>query len=156
MLYSLYSVDPVEEAAVAMWRQNLGVEVEAQVIEELEELLELRHNHELQLFFSGWQADYIDPQNFLEVLFHSQSEDNDSAYSNPEVDAALEKAAVEQDEEVRLRMYQDIEKMILEDLPVAPFYQSTKRHVLVKPYVEGYYLAPIGIHIWKDISIKPH
>jgi len=46
--------------------------------------------------------------------------------------------------------------LILEDLPVVPFYQSTKQHVLVKPYVEGYYLAPIGIHIWKDISIKTH
>jgi ABC-type transport system substrate-binding protein len=156
VLYDLYSLGPVEEAAVAMWRENLGVEVEAQVIEELEEWLERAHRRELQLFFSGWQADFIDPQNFLEVLFHSQSKDNWSAYSNPEVDAALEKAAVEQDEGARLRMYQDIEKMILEDLPVAPFYQSTKRHVLVKPYVEGYYLAPMGIHIWKDISIEPH
>lgn len=44
-----------------MWRENLGVEVEAQIIEELEEMLELRHKRELQLFFSGWYADFIDP-----------------------------------------------------------------------------------------------
>ncbi|TET41670.1 MAG: hypothetical protein E3J66_04970, partial [Dehalococcoidia bacterium] len=156
VFYDLYSLGSTEEAMIGMWQANLGVTVEAQIIEELEEWLEMRHKREFQIFTSGWQADFIDPQNFLEVLFHSQSEDNDSAYSNPEVDAALEKAAVEQDEEARLRMYQDIEKMILEDLPVAPFYQSTKRHVLVKPYVEGYYLAPMGIHIWKDISVKPH
>jgi len=156
VLYDLYSLGPIEEAAVAMWRQNLGVEVEAQIIEESKEWLERAHRHEFQIFFSGWTADFVDPQNFLEVLFHSQSKDNWFAYSNPEVDAALKKAAVERDEEARLRMYQDIEKMILEDLPVAPFYQSNKSHVLVKSYVEGYYLAPIGIHIWKDISIKPH
>jgi ABC-type transport system substrate-binding protein len=68
----------------------------------------------------------------------------------------LEKARVERDEEARLKMYQDIEQMILADLPAVPLYQSTERHVLVKPYVAGYYLAPIGIHTWKDISIKPH
>ncbi|GAI57449.1 unnamed protein product, partial [marine sediment metagenome] len=88
----LNDLGPVEEAAVAMWQQNLGVEVEAQVIEEPKEWLERAHRREFQIFFSGWQADFIDPQNFLEVLFHSQSEDNWSAYSNPEVDAALEKA----------------------------------------------------------------
>jgi len=156
VLYSLYSLSPAEEATVGMLQQNLGVAVEVQIIEEREEWLEMRHNREFQIFLTGWQADYIDPQNFLEILFHSQSEDNDSAYSNAEVDAALEKAAVERDEEARLKMYQDIEKMILEDLPVAPFYQSTKRHVLVKPYVEGYYLTPIGINIWRDLSMKPH
>ena len=156
VLYGLYSIGPVGEAAAAMWQQNLGVKVEAQIIEELEEYHERRHNRELQLFFSGWGADYIDPQNFLEVLFHSESEENVSAYSNPEVDAALEKAAVERDEEARLKIYQDIEKLILEDLPLVPFYQGSKKNVLVKPYVEGFYLAPIGVNIWKDISVKPH
>ena len=156
VFYGLYSLGPTEQAMVGMWQANLGVTVEVQIIEELEEWLELSHNRELPLFVSGWHADYIDPQNFLEILFHSQSEDNISAYSNSEVDAALEKAAVEQDEEARLKMYQDIEKMILKDLPLAPFYQSSMSHVLVKPYVEEYYLAPIGIHIWKYISVKPH
>ncbi|GAI45340.1 unnamed protein product, partial [marine sediment metagenome] len=92
-LYALYSVGPTEEAMVAMWWQNLGVEVEVQVIGELEEWYERSHNREFQLFNSGWRADYIDPQNFLEVLFHSQSDENGFAYSNPEVDAALEKSA---------------------------------------------------------------
>ena len=156
ILYALYSAGPDEEAAVAMWRQNLGVEVEVQVIEELEEWYERSNNREFQLFFGGWRADYIDPQNFLEILFHSQSEENRFAYSNPEVDAALEEAAVELDEETRLKMYQDIEKMILEDLPVVPFYHSWKSHMLVKPYVKGFFLPPIGIKFWREISIEPH
>ncbi len=155
-LYALYSVGPTEEAMVAMWRQNLGVEVEVQVIGEIEEWYERSHNREFQLFNSGWRADYIDPQNFLEVLFHSQSDENGFAYSNPEVDAALEKSAVEQDEAARLVMYQDIEKAILEELPAVPFYHSWKSNILVKSYVEGFYLAPIAVNIWRDISVKPH
>ena len=141
---------------IGMWQANLGVKVEAEIIEELEEWYERIHNREFQLFLSGWQADYIDPQNLLEVVFQSQSEENNFAYSNPEVDAALEEAAVEQDEETRLKMYQDIEKMILEDLPAVPFYQSWKSHVLVKPYVEGYFLTPTDANYWTEIVIKPH
>ncbi|MEE9399959.1 MAG: ABC transporter substrate-binding protein, partial [Dehalococcoidales bacterium] len=156
VLYALYGLGPHEEAAIGMWQMNLGVAVEAQIIEELEEWYERGHHHEFQLFFGGWIADYVDPQNFLEVLFHGKSEENRFAYVNAEVDTALEEAAVERNEEARRRMYQEIEKIILEDLPAVPFYQSWKEHVLVKPYMEGYYLAPIGINIWKDISIKPH
>ena len=157
VFYTLYSLGSTEEAMIGMWQQNLGVKVEAQVIEELEEWYEMAHGREFQLFSSGWQADYIDPQNFLEVFFHSQSEENRFAYANPEVDAALEKAAVERDEETRLKMYQEIEKLILEELPAVPFYQSSKRNRLVKPYVEGFYPLPsIGINFWRDISIKPH
>jgi len=156
VFYDYRSVGDAEEAMIGMWQANLGVTVEAEIIEELEEWYERSHNREFQLFSSGWGADYIDPQNFLEVLFHSQSEENRSAYSNPEVDAALEKAAVELDEEARLKMYQDIEKLILEGLPAVPFYHSWKSHVLVKPYVEGYSLTPIDANYWTEISIKPH
>ena len=156
VLYELYSLGSAEEAMIGMWQQNLGVTVEVEIIEELEEWYERRHQREFQLFSSGWGADYIDPQNFLEVFFHSQSEENLFAYSNPDIDAALEKAAVERDEEARLKMYQEIEKMILDDLPAAPFYQRWKSHVLVKPYVDGYYLTPIGVNKWQEISIKPH
>ena len=156
VFYDLYSLGSAEEAMIGMWQQNLGVTVEVEIIEELEEWHERFRNREFQLFSSGWVADYIDPQNFLEVLFHSESEENHFAYSNPEVDVALEEAAVEPDEETRLKMYQEIEKLILGELPAVPFYHSWKNHVLVKPYVEGYYLAPMGVNIWRDISIKPH
>jgi oligopeptide transport system substrate-binding protein len=156
VFYDLYGLGPAEEAMIGMWQANLGITVEVEIIEELEEYYERKRNCEFQLFTGGWGADYIDPQNFLEVLFHSQSEENRFGYSNPEVDVALEKASVEQDEETRLKMYQNIEKMILEDLPAAPFYQNWIDHVLVKPYVENYFLAPIGINIWQDISIAPH
>ena len=90
------------------------------------------------------------------MLFHSQSEENNFAYSNPEVDAALEEAAVERDEQARLAMYRDIERTILEDLPAVPLYDSWEGHVLVKPYVRGFRLFPISVNIWRDISIEPH
>ena len=48
--------------------------------------------------FSGWIADYPDPQNFLDIKFHSQSANNEVGYSNSEVDDLLEEALKETDE----------------------------------------------------------
>ncbi|MBI2853589.1 MAG: peptide ABC transporter substrate-binding protein, partial [Chloroflexi bacterium] len=152
-LYVAYGAAPLHEAMAAMWKQNLGVELKIEAIREPKEYYEKRHRREFQLFTGGWRADYIDPQNFLEVLFQSQSDENASAYSNPEVDTALKEAAVERDEAKRLKKYQEIEKVILNDLPRVPLYHSEKDYLLVKPYVKGLHLYPIGVNHWNEVSV---
>ena len=154
--YAVYGLVPSEEAMIGMWQQNLGVTVEAETIEEYEDWVERLYNREFQLFQGGWGPDYYDPQNYLEVLFHSESGFNHFAYSNPDLDAALEAAAIEQDEAVRLAMYQDIEQQILADLPAVPFYQNRQTHILVKPYVKGYFIPLVSMKFWEDLSIEPH
>ena len=147
---SVYSMD---DTFVAMWRDNLGIEVESIDLEEPQEYHDLRRERQMPLEETGWSADYPDPQNFLEVLFHTDSEDNHIGYSNREVDAALDLAAVELDNATRMAMYQEIEKTILDDWVVVPT-AWWRDHVLVKPYVKGYFVAPMGIHILKDVSIS--
>jgi ABC-type oligopeptide transport system substrate-binding subunit len=142
-----------DKAMVAMWQQNLGVTVNIEEIKEIKDWLARTRNKELQLLVEGWRADYVDPQNFLEVLFDSQSDHNSFAYANADVDAALKAAASETDAAARIRKYQEIEKIILADLPIAPFYVSAKHHELIKPYVKGYKLYPIGVNQWTNISL---
>jgi oligopeptide transport system substrate-binding protein len=155
-LYVFRGAGAVVEAMVGMWQQNLGVEVKIQAIKELEEFYQRKHRREFAIFSGGWNADYVDPQNFLEVLFQGQSDENYFAYANPAVDAALKEAAVERDEAARLKKYQEIERMILQDLPAVPFSQSGKENVVVKPYVKGFSLPPINVNVWRDMSIAPH
>ena len=57
------------------------------------------------MYSLGWSADYADPQDFLDVLFHSESSLNHSDYARAEVDALLEAARVELDEARRLARY---------------------------------------------------
>jgi oligopeptide transport system substrate-binding protein len=150
-LDTVYAVGPIEEAMVAMWKQNLGIDVKVEVIKELAEFYKRGHARDLPLFVGGWKADYNDPQNFLEVLFQSQSEENSSGYSNSKVDAALARAAVERDTEKRLKMYQDIEMMVLNDLPVAPLFCNMTEYILVKPYVKGIIMDPF-VNLWMRFS----
>jgi oligopeptide transport system substrate-binding protein len=153
--YALYAVSPVDQAIIGML-QNLGLKVKAQIVNSQDDYIKRAHNHEFQLFVSGWRADYLDPQNFLEILFQSQSSENSFAYNNPQVDAALAQAAIEQDPEKRLKMYQDVEKMVLADLPAIPLWCNSMSYVLVKPYIKGYVVYPININIWRELGIVPH
>ena len=56
-----------------MWRQVLGVEVEIQQVEWATYLEDLNDSKFQAYAGLGWQADYPDPQDFLDILFHTDS-----------------------------------------------------------------------------------
>lgn len=144
----------VVEAMQDMWKQNLGVDVQTQLTEfatYLEDLKQKRY----QMFEIGWIADYPDPQNFLDILFYSRSNDNNTGYSNPEVDALLEQARVEQDPQERVRLYQEAEQIIVDDAAWLPLFYG-KSYYLIKPYVKNFEPTPIVTAQYKDVVIEPH
>ena len=85
------------EVILEMWRQVLDVEVEIQQQEWATYLRDLNRSRFQAFAGIGWEADYPDPQDFLDILFHSESSINHGDYSNPAVDSILEEARVEQD-----------------------------------------------------------
>ena len=126
------------------WRQNLGIEVEilrTEFATYLQDLIKRR----FQMFEIGWIADYPDPENFLDLLFHSDSNNNHTAYSSPEVDSLLERARVEAQEGVRYDLYKRAEEIILDDAPWVVLWYSGEQYVLVKPYVHDYHLTQLII-----------
>jgi ABC-type oligopeptide transport system substrate-binding subunit len=96
------------------------------------------------LFSGGWCADYPDPENFADVLFHSGSDMNNGGYSNSQLDALLEQARVERDVTKRMEMYHQAEQIIVDDAPVL-FTTHSLSYELVKPYLKGYVFTPISI-----------
>jgi oligopeptide transport system substrate-binding protein len=131
-------------ALAQMWQQNLGVTI---IIENLEpnQYQDLLHSGQHgQIIDQGWCADYPDPENFADVLFHSGAQQNLGNYSNPDFDALLEQARVERDVTKRIQLYQQAEQMLVTDAP-ALFIMHSISYVLVKPYVQGYMLTPIDI-----------
>jgi ABC-type transport system substrate-binding protein len=132
------------EVMLRSWQETLGVEVEIQQTEWATFLQDL-HKRRFQMFVIGWGADYPDPENFLDILFHSESTNNWGAYSNREVDSLLEKARVEPDQVARFQQYNVIEQLIVDDAPWVPLWHSTERKVLIKPQVKDYFLVPMTI-----------
>ncbi len=109
----------------------------------------------LPAFSLSWIADYPDPANFLEALFHSRSPDNYSGYSNPEVDSLLDKAAVEQDPDRRAQLYLQAQQQIIDDGVLIPLFHDIA-YTLVKPYVHGLTLTPLGIISLESVWIGEH
>lgn len=77
----------------------------------------------------GWIADYPIAYNFLYSLFDSKSGDNKSAYKNPAVDAAIAEAEKTTDGAARITKFQEIDKTIAADVPVAPLMFYKHHHV---------------------------
>ena len=132
------------EVVLQMWERHLGITAEFQQTEFATFLKDL-HKRRFQMFDIGWIADYPDPENFLDILFHSESSNNHTNYNNPEVDRLLVEARVETDELARYALYNKIEQAILDDAPWIPLWYSGERYTLVKPNVRDYLQAPLII-----------
>ena len=122
-------LSPTIEAIVAMYRENLGIEI---TIMQSDNVLEGRP----QFFSIGWMADYPDPQNFLDILFHSQSALNHTRYADSRVDQLLEDARLETNTERRVELYHQAEEIIVADAPWVALWHSVN-YVLTKPHVHG-------------------
>ena len=140
------------EVILAMWEKNLGISTEFQQTEFATFLKDL-NKRRFQMFDIGWIADYPDPENFLDVLFYSDSSNNHTNYNNPQVNVLLEKARVETDEDLRFSIYSEVEQMILDDAPWIPLWYSGERYLLVKPNVHDYLQTPLIIPKLKHVYL---
>jgi len=142
------------EAIIYEWRQNLGVEVTVRQLEPERFLYHLRQEKD-EMFYMGWIADYPHPQDFLDILFHSGADNNCGEYSNQEVDALLDMAGVEQDNDLSLRLYQQAEQKLVEDAACLPLWFG-QNYILIKPYIKGYNLNPLGLVMLNSVTVNPH
>ncbi|MFP3975378.1 MAG: peptide ABC transporter substrate-binding protein [Chloroflexota bacterium] len=146
------TVSSINEALIYMWKENLGVEVEMWHLQP-EVYPYVIKEEKGEIFDLGWVADYPSPQNFLEMLFRSGSEDNVGEYSNPEVDVLLDEAKKEGNRSARMGMYKEAERVILNDAACLPLFFG-REYMLVKPYVKNFVAAPMPLPWLKYVSIE--
>ena len=141
------------EVVLEMWKQELGVEVEIQQVEWATYLEDLDAKKFQAYAGLGWEADYPDPQDFLDILFHSESSINHGDFKNAEIDAILEEARVEADINKRIALYHQAEQMIVDAAPWVPMWFTGDRYALVKDYVEGYVMTPMIVPKLRQIRL---
>jgi ABC-type transport system substrate-binding protein len=139
-------------AVITMWQENLGVTIKPVILDPFTYYDELYDGNIGYFYSSGWCADYPDPQNFLDVLYHSEATQNLAGYQNREVDKLLESARVERDVATRLALYAQIEGQIVADAPVV-WTSHGVTAVLVKPRVQNYVLTPLGVPQWHRVTL---
>lgn len=107
--------------------------------------------HDFDLSQPGWQADFNDASNFLD-LFRTGGGNNWGAYSNPAFDRMLAAAQSDPDIQSRGMKLAAAEAILLKDQIVMPLFFWVSGN-LVRPYVKGWSANPMDKHRSRWISI---
>lgn len=116
------------------WKTNLGVDVTLEPMEP-KAYSELVNRKEFMIGWTGWLADYPDPDDWLPELFGTGAGNNKTQYSNPQVDQMMKQAAGETDTTKRMQMWDQVQKTIVDEAPMA-FIFHQESLALVKPWVK--------------------
>jgi peptide/nickel transport system substrate-binding protein/oligopeptide transport system substrate-binding protein len=107
------------------------------------------------MFMLAWQADFPDPSNFLEVLFHSKNigANNYSFFADGAVDQLLDTAAATIDPAARLARLSEAHRLILAHAPWVLLYHPTTYEV-IHPRVAGYRLHPLRPPRYEEVELR--
>jgi len=143
----------VAEYIQQTWKNNLGINVTLQNME-WASFLDFRRSSGMQIGRAGWQADYQDPQNFLELLI-SNTGNNDGQYSNAQYDSLLRQAATMPGGAQRnaiLRQAEDI--AITQEQGMIPMYYYVSQNMIDLTKWDGWYLNAMDIHPYVGLKRK--
>ena len=151
-----------EEAAQAVQAQlaEVGVDAEMEIIEWstlLDKITAGPDDAEWEMLLLGFAPATNDADWQLFTQFHtdnwSPNSNNASFYSNPEVDALLEKGKFSTDPAVRQEAYAELLDIVLEEAPEIYLYQTTQIYGVRDP-VQGLTYLPIDIQFLNLVSIE--
>jgi oligopeptide transport system substrate-binding protein len=147
---ALMALHRIGEYLQAEWRENLGLEINWKRMEVGEFISRLDREPPHLLLFA-WGADYPDPDNFLRVC----PARGRARWRNEVYERLVDEAWHITDQEERLTMYQQADRILVEEAAVVPLLYQ-RLHLLVKPWVSKYPTSAIRAQFWKDVVIEPH
>jgi oligopeptide transport system substrate-binding protein len=129
---------------IARELEDIGLKVQVEIIQK-SLLLEYTAKSQALFFRGSWIADYPDAENYLSVFYgKNPAPPNYTRYKNPSFDALYEHALLVTDDSVRLKLYQQLDQMVINDAPVIPlWYDEVIR--LVNPRIRGF--QPNGLNL---------
>ena len=142
----------IAENVQAQLKRNLGIDMEIKN-EEWKVFLKTLQSDTPQIYRMGWNGDYPDPDNFLNLMT-SYSENNRTKWKNKKYDALIEQAASEKDRDKRRQLYADAQKLLVdEDVPLVPLYSAVTQY-LVADRVENYPLNVLANKRFDEVRLK--
>lgn len=134
------------------WNKNLGIQTTID-------------NSEWQVFLDkmtaldydvgrlGWIADYNDAYTFLERYDTANNGNNDTGWENDAYKKLMEQSVQETDDAKRLADLKEGQKILMDEMPVAPIYFYANDYV-VKDYVKNMAPDKLGNINLKDVTIE--
>jgi peptide/nickel transport system substrate-binding protein len=140
---------PAPLALASRLEENLaevGIRVRRKEAASWAEYLDRATRGDYDLAVLGWQADTVDPNDFLSALLASEAigTTNRSRYRSPSMDALLKRARMGGDPDERLGVYRDAQDLFQKDMPWIPLYHVAAL-TAYRRAVRGLTRGPTGI-----------
>ncbi|MEI6136926.1 MAG: peptide ABC transporter substrate-binding protein [Chloroflexota bacterium] len=140
------------QAYLEQWKNTLGLNIEVKQLD-FPTFIADQQAGKLQMFSAAWIMDYPDPEDILDIKFHSKSPLNDSGYANAAVDKLLDEARSDQNADHRLGLYRQAEKLLIDDAAWLPLYYSLS-HQVVNAAVSGWFEPPMVVPRLRFVSVN--
>jgi len=125
---------------------RVGVVVRLREVATWTEHVDLTSRGDFDLALLGWQADTLDPNDFLTALLESGSigTTNRSRYRSPAMDGLLKRARMDSAPLTRLTLYREAQELFQKDMPFVPLYHSSL-FTAHRRDVRGVVIGPTGV-----------
>lgn len=137
---------------IARELENVGISLKVEAIQK-SLLLEQTAKSEALFFRASWIADYPDAENYLSVFYgKNPAPPNYTRYNNKVFDKLYEEALTVTNDSVRMKLYQQMDQLIINDAPVVPlWYDEVIR--LVQPRVRDFHAHGLNLLDLRTVKI---
>jgi oligopeptide transport system substrate-binding protein len=116
-----------------------------------------RLNQPFGCYFASWFSDFEDPANWYDRFFADPNDEYWHSHyprlpGSARFNELLASAGKELDRQKRGAIYSELEKLLLEDLPLAPVYRF-QDSILVKPQVKGLVRTATGLDLFGGVKL---
>ncbi len=138
---------------IAKQLEESGIPVQVEVVQK-SLLLTMTSSSTAAFFRASWIADYPDAENYLSVFYSKNpAPPNYTRYKSASFDEAFEKAIREDNDSIRYKLYQQADKIMIEDAPVVPLWYD-KVVWLVQPGVKGFLPNALNLLELRRVKLK--
>jgi ABC-type transport system substrate-binding protein len=146
-----------QRQADELWKKNMdaiGIRLAFRK-DKLPELRKMARAGKIPFRSDGWNADYPDAENFMQLLYGPNAgQENAARFRLPEFDRLFEASRRLPDSPERTRIFSRMTEYVVAYAPWRLTYQIVEDH-LVQPWVVHYRAHPIRTQTWRFADVDP-
>ena len=138
---------------IASQLKEVGLDVQIEIMQP-NLLREQMSNSKADFFWATWIADYPDAESYL-TLFYSKNTapPNYTRFNNTAYDALYEQSLTELDQAKKLTLYNEMDKIIIEEAPCVPLFYDEVVH-FVQKRLKNFKTNSLNLMSWKELKVE--
>ncbi len=138
---------------IASQLKEIGIDVQLEIMQP-NLLREQMSNSKADFFWATWIADYPDAESYL-TLFYSKNTapPNYTRFNNVAYDALYERSLTVRDVKTKLKLYNEMDKIIIEEAPCVPLFYDEVVH-FVQKRLKHFKTNSLNLMSWKELEVE--